>query len=312
MADALKEAPLTKEPVVGAQPKTNEEIYLALEFDPNKKYMFELAGENAEREMPVVDARTNRVIPQRKFKPFQNIVLSSQIVWNKQRRNIRYYDGCESIFVDEQPKDKEQIDQLIKQTKKHNFNDGKFGVFGYEKMLLLYLNICSWNIDSPFRTKSADGLFKNVNAEKVATIEASRLDLTEQALKLAKEASDVKMRIHASYLGVPTMDWDSGNELTEKEIRTEYRKEALANPDNFIKSYTDKSLEVKYFVSKALEQGLISNQANPNKVAWSKSGTVICDISGLKSNEAIVEKLVEFSQLAEGEEFVIQLKSIYK
>lgn len=298
-------------------PLTNETKYqkekdaLAQEFSPNKKYMFQLAEENLQRELPVLNMRTNRPVPHQKFKPFQNIVLTSQIVWEGQRRGIRYYDGCTTIFIDEQPKDKETVDQLIKQTQRRNFLDGKFGCHGDERMLLLYLNICSWNAESTFRTRSANAIFVPVNVEKKATAESDRLDKTEEALKLAKEASEMKMKIHASYIGIPVVDYDSGNELTEKEIRAEYRKEALNNPIQFIKDYGDKSLEAKFYIEEALKQKLISTSFNPNKATWGKNNTVICDISGLRTPEAITEKLLEFSQLEDGAEFAIQLKSLF-
>ncbi len=300
-----------------AQPKilpTKEELALSQEFDISKKYMFELATPNVERELPVFDMGLKRNVPHKKFKPRQNIILTSQIVWNNQRRVIRYYDGCTSIFVDEQPKEKETIDQLIAQTNrdKYNFIEGKFGCYGDERMLLLYLNICSWNAESEFRTRTADAIFIPSNKDKQATLESKRIDEQEEALKLAREATLTKMLIHANYLGIPVSDFDSGNELTEKEIRTEYRKKALSDSKNFIESYGNKSIETKYYIDKALLSGVISNKNNPNKAAWSKSGTEICDVSGLRSNEAISEKLLEFSQLGdEGAEFSIQLKALY-
>src|SRR4051812_24905650 len=121
-----------------------ETAYLAMTFEPVKKYMFQLASSNIEREMPVieVDGQKSRAIPTDKYKPYQNIVLTSQIIWKGQRRILRYYDGCTSIFADEQPKDKEEIDQFIKVTQARFFTKGKFGAYGDEKMLLMYLNIC--------------------------------------------------------------------------------------------------------------------------------------------------------------------------
>jgi hypothetical protein len=290
-----------------------ERLALEQEFDINKKYVFQLAIENLERELPVIGMVGQKAAaePHKKFKPYQNIVLTSQIVWKGQRRMLRYYDGCESIFVDEQPKDKELIDQLIKQTQPRAFLEGKFGCHGDQKQFLLYMTICSWNAESPFRTRSADAIFVPVDQAKRATNESLKLDQTERALQLAKDASVTKMMIHASYLGIALVDYDSDNELSEDEIRAFYRKEALRNSANFIESYGNKAIEIKYYIGKALQQGLISNKLNPNKVAWASSGNVICDISGLKSNEAIGEKIFEFSQLAEGEEFVIQLKALY-
>lgn len=290
--------------------KSNEHLVLSQEFDPLKKYMFELAVELPERENPVIDMRSKRAVPHKKFQPFRNLVLTSQIVWKGSRRMVRYYDGCTSIFTDKQPKDKEVIDQLIKQSTKREFLDGKFGVYGDDKMLLLYLNICSWNVESPFRTRTADGIFRSVNGDKIATIEADKLDQTEKALELAKGVSKTKMFIHAAFLGIPVVDWDSGNDLTEKEIRTAYRREALRNSDKFIESYGNKSIETQYFIDKALREGIISNKFNPNKATWSTSNREICDISGLKSNEAISQRLFEFSQTEEGAEFGIQLKAI--
>lgn len=287
-----------------------EHIALLQEFDPFKKYMFELVSKNPERDIPVIDMRSQRPVPHKNFKPYQNIVFTSQIVWKGQRRMIRYYDGCNSIFSDKQPKDKETIDQLIKESKPRAFLEGKFGTFGEDRWLLIYLNICSWNAESEFRTRTADSIFVAVNKDKAATAESNRIDQTEKALLLAKEASITKMMIHSNFLGIPTTDWDSGNELTENEIRSEYRKEALRNSVNFIESYGNKNIELKYFIDKALAKGVISNKFNPNKATWGSSNTVICDISGLKSQESIAQRLFEFSQSEEGAEFLIQLKAV--
>lgn len=289
-----------------------EAAYLAMEFDPQKKYMFELAVQNMEREMPVieVEGQKSRIIKTDKYKPYQNIVLTSQVIWKGQRRICRYYDGCTSIFADEQPKDKEEIDQYIKITQPRAFLKGKFGVYGDEKMLLLYLMICSWNEESPFRTRSANVIFKASDTVKIASAESAKLDETERALQLAKDASRIKMIIHSAFLGIETEDFDSGNPLTDKEIRTKYRRRALEDSAYFIESYGNKAIEVKYYINQALLKGLITNKFNPNKATW-QNGKEICDISGLKSNDAIGEKIFEFSQLEDGQEFTIQLKALF-
>lgn len=308
MADALTQvAPLSDEAI--KFPK--EYAALNQKFDANKKYQFQLAAESPVRDHPVMDMRSRRPIKHEKFKPYQNIILSSQIVWKGERRNIRYYDGCTSIFVEEQPKETETIEQLRNQTAKRFFEKGKFTCYGYEKQLLLYLMICSWNAESEFRTRTADAIFLLVNKDKEASIEEAKLDEQEKALALAKEATGTKMKIHAAFLGIPTEDWDTGNELSEKEIRTAYRREALENPTSFINSYGNKGIELKYYIDKALSTQVISNKENPNKATWSKSKKEICDISGLRSQEAIADKLLEFASLDDGAEFAIQLKALY-
>lgn len=316
MANALKNAPskLEKEfiEVDGEKVVEGSREYqvLSQKYDTEKKYIFELAVENQARSRPIINMRSRRPAPVERFKPYQNIVMTSQIVWNGSRRMIRYYDGCDTIFVDKQPKEREAIEQYIKQTTQRFFEKGKFGCEGYEKMLLLYLTICSWNAESPFRTKTANSIFIAVNADKRATVESAKLDETETALQLAKDATLTKMLIHANYLGIPTVDYDSGNEMLEKEIRTEYRKYALRNSANFIETYGNKSIETKYFIDKALGRGLINNKFNPNKATWASSNSEVCDISGLRSPESIAQKIFEFSQSEAGEEFLIQLKAV--
>lgn len=315
MANAqVLDAPLKKDfiEVDGLKVVKDSKEHRALmqEFDPNKRYVYQLAAENMSTEKPVIDAKTQKALPHKKFKPYQNLIMTSQIVWNNGRIGIRYYDGCESIFVSQQPKEKDVIDQLIQSTRRRAFLEGKLVVEGYEKMLLLFLSICSWNTDSQFKTTTSTAIFTPQNSDKVATSESEKLDKIEQAMMLAKEAPLKKMLIHSNYLGIPSTDYDSGNELTEREIRIEYRKAASKNPVSFIESYGNKTLEIKYYIEQALISGLINNKLNPNKAVWGKNNTIICDISGLKTNDAISQKLFEFSQTEEGEEFLVQLKAI--
>lgn len=324
MAQALESqvAPSRKERAAEVK-QSKEEIALSQVFDTEKKYMFELAVKNPERDLPVINMRTNRPITHVDFKPYQNIVLSSQVVWNGRgilssniwtgRRMLRYYDGCESIFQDEQPKDKETIEQLIKQTdtSKYAFREGKFGVYGDERMFLLYAFICSWNGKSQFRTRTAQAIFIPSDKEEIAESEAETLDMIEEALKYAREATENKMQIHAHFLGIPTTDWDSGNELSSREIRTAYRKRAREDAKYFIDTFGNRAIETKYYIDKALLEGVIDYRSNPNEAIWKQSGAKICDISGLRSHEAVSDKLFEVSQTEDGSEFQIQLKALY-
>lgn len=316
MADANNKTPLAPEKKETPNKEERyklERTYLEEDYDVKKKYMFELATENLERDLPVIGMVGQKAKPEphRRFKPYQNLVLTSQVIWKGQRRVLRYYDGCTSIFADEQTKDKDEISEFRAQTKPRHFNDGKFGCFGDEKMLLLYLNICSWNGNSPFRTRSADAIFVSVDNAKIATAESLKLDETEKALEYAKNASEKKMMIHAAYLEIPLIDYDSGNPFDEHEVRAKYRKHALRDSTGFLSSYGDEKIEIKYYINEALKGGLITNKVNQNKATW-KNENIICDISGLKSTEGISDKLFEFSQTEDGEEFLIQLKALFK
>lgn len=311
MANASPAEAPVKEKGAKTEKWTREKEFLEQEFDPTKKYMFELADQIPERQHPVIDAHLHRPIPHKPFIPYRNLVFTSLIVWKGQRRAIRYYDGCDSIFIDEQPKEKETIDQFIKQTRRREFVDGKFGCYGDERQLLLFLLASSFNGQSEFRTRSADVVYIPSDATKKATAESLKLDMIEQALDLAKNAPYAKILIHSDYLGIPLEDYDSGNALTEKEVRTAYRLQASRDAKGFIDSYGNKALETKYFIKKALSTGLIDTSSNPNKAKWKSSGREICDISGLKSFAALLDRIFEFSQLEEGEEFKVQLTALY-
>ena len=100
------------------------------------------------------------------------------------------------------------------------------------------------------------------------------------------------------------------NELSEKAIRAAYRKKALDSPVEFVDSFNDKTLDIKYYIGKAMQDGLINYNKVPNSACW-KSGSVICDVSGIKSSDGVSNRLLEYSQTADGEEFLIQLKSLY-
>src|ERR1700742_453685 len=108
MANAKKSLAPSEEIDVLGNPEDQypaETAALKQKFDPKKKYMFELATENDPRELPIMVVQNNKatVDPHRRFKPYLNIVFTSQVVWKGERRNLRYYDGCTSIFQDEQP-----------------------------------------------------------------------------------------------------------------------------------------------------------------------------------------------------------------
>jgi hypothetical protein len=179
-------------------------------------------------------------------------------------------------------------------------------------MLKKYLDMASYNENSPYRIPNIRAKYRMVDIEKIGEMENEKLDALETALRYAKENSYQKMVIHASYLGISAIDLQTQTKLSEKSLRSLYRKVASEDPNKFIESYTDRSIEIKYWVEKSLENGTISTSIIPNMACWGSQGTPICDISGIRTPTGVTDKLVEFSQLAEGEEFALQLQALYK
>ena len=266
----------------------------------------------------VFDAITGKPIDTAEYKPYQNILLESAIIWDgsdgrpKGRRQIRYYDGCESIFVDEQPKDKETITAFQSATRQIHLQYGYVKVYGYETMLKYYMDICSYNANSPYRVPNAEAIFESVLTEKINEEIENQLDVLDEAMALAKSASDDKMIIHAKYLGVSFYDDISGNELPLKFVRINYRKNAQLNPKNFVETYNDTTIENKYLISTAIENGVINTTLVNGKALWGNGSGEICEIGSFTSNEGITQKILEYSQLKVGENFISQLKAVLK
>jgi hypothetical protein len=290
--------------------------------DINTKFMYVLHQKNEKRGKIYDEAGNPRGEPE--YKPRRNLLLRSSILWpggidpfsGKQRAKgkhiIRYYDGCTTLFIDDQPKDKETIDQLVSNTREMVFQNGYLSVYGYETLLKNYMDWCSYNVDSPYRVPTVEIIFMLLDSEKSAKMEAEQLELVEQAMELSKKATEKKMLVHAKYLGIPFEDMKSGNQLSPSAIRTAYRKYAMDNPSGFIYSYNDKSIQTATYIQTALETGVISTTLFPNKAVWSDSKAEICDISGIKSQDGIINRLIEFSQTQEGGSFDDQLRALYK
>lgn len=289
--------------------------------DINTRYAYVLAQENEVRGK-VFDENGNKR-DEVKYKPYLNLLTRSSIVWPggddpfsgkpraKGRHQIRYYDGCTTLFADDQPKEKDTIDQLLSASRQLTFDYGYLFVYGYDTLLKLYMDWCSYNDESPYRIPNFKAIFKSVNTEKESLKEAALLELEDEARELAKNAPVKKMRIHAKYLGVPDTDQITMQPLTDTAIRVEYRKAAKENPTLFKKSYNDKTIEINTWVMEALNTGQISTDLIPNSAVWAKGGTVICGTDGLKDRVLIAEKIVEFTQTEDGSDTLVQLKALY-
>lgn len=296
-------------------------------MDAPKKRVYVLAQKNTRRGR-VFDENGNPR-GEAEYKPRQNLLFRSSIRWDGSdlvadpksgkrisgqpigKRTLRYYDGCTTIFADEQPTDRETLQGYMDTTRERLFANGYLEVYDYEDMLIKYLDMCSYNGESPFRIPAIPAIFLPLDSEKQAQADSEILDDLEEALGYAKKADFKKMKIHSQFLGISELDLKTGNALSEKALRTEYRKKAKENPSRFIETFNDKSIQVSSWITDALKIGEISTTLIPNKAVWAKKGAVICDMSGIKSEEGVLNKLIEFSNLPEGEEFMTQLRALY-
>lgn len=289
----------------------------------NRKYVYVLTQKNEQRGRVFTEEGTP--IKDQEYPPRRNLLLRSSIIWpggndpfteGKVRKQgkylINFYDGCSTLFVDDQPKEKETLEQLKNSTRKLFFINGYLDIYGYDTMLKAYVDMASWNGESPFRIETAPAVYQMLDIEKSLLEEGDKLDRMEEALGYAKTAKEKQMRIHAKFLNIADVDLKTSFPLSEKALRAEYRKEAMRDHENFIKTFNDKTIQVKSWIEKGLETDEINLTIIPNKAVWKRKGSEICDLSGIKSKEGVLNKLIEFSQTSEGAEFLEQLKNVFE
>ena len=97
--------------------KEAEKIPVEVLPDTNTRYAYVLAQKN-ERRGKVYDENGNPRM-EREYKPYLNVLFKSAIIWpggkdpfsGKERaagkHGIQYYDGCTTLFIDDQPREKE-------------------------------------------------------------------------------------------------------------------------------------------------------------------------------------------------------------
>src|SRR5690349_15491180 len=108
-----------------AEVKEKQLKEIDVETDVTLRYTYVLAVKNEARGR-VYDENGNKR-PDPEFPSRRNVLLRSSIVWPANtkdpfnpekprqagRHMLRYYDGCTTLFADDQPKEKETVDQLI-------------------------------------------------------------------------------------------------------------------------------------------------------------------------------------------------------
>lgn len=270
----------------------------------------------------VYDADGNP-IKEPEYQKRKNLLLRSSMNWpggidpftGKERRKgrylIRYYDGCTTLFIDDQPKDPTIIEPLVAGTKELFFNYGYLSIDEYDTMLKTYCDWASWNEGSPYRNNRVNAIFKLLDTEELRREEAANMDKVEEALLLAKKATVKHMRVHARYLEISDIDPQTMRALSDDAIRTEYRKAAMHNSADFIKSYNDKSIHLKHWINLAMASGDLSSTLIPNRVVWSKIGVEVCDTTGLMTNDGILNRLIELAKTEAGTEFRERLETLY-
>ena len=248
------------------------------------------------------------------YPPYKRFPNTDVIVWEDGTRAIRWLPGFQSIFVDEQEAGNRVIPDNVLNNPNNRFEiiDGDIKVRPHEKTKIAFLDICNRNADSEHRTGTIAPLFRRYSEEGKVDELSLKQDKQKEALSKAYEAEEEQIAFHARYLGIPLLDAATSATRTLKAVKADYVQKAIENPDEFLKTFDDEDLKVKYYISKAIEESKISLKLIPGKAAWTETKAEICEIPNVTDEVVLINEIFSFSQKPTSEGFLKKLKEINK
>ncbi len=220
-------------------------------------------------------------------------------------REIRYLEGVNTIWVDEQEK---LSDNKKKQRPELRFVWGKMRVPAQKTALIHFLNVTNMNKANPHRLPESRAIFKLVDDEAIEQANYKKFESEMNATELAKTAPYDIMLPHAKFLGINVKDKE-GNFVSEIALRPLYYNIANKMADTFIKTYNNPSVLSKFIIDRAVERNIINLTHVKGQAVWSETKTFICQIPDGKKP---AEFLAEFCLTEKGRDFYVEIKSMVK
>lgn len=184
---------------------------------------------------------------------------------------IRVLEGVETIWQ----KDQKDVDKdyINKNRRYLLFQKGVALVPEYDKQVIEFMNLSNANVDNPNKTIPRRTMFYKWNPEKQAEEQLKKDEQELNAIFMARDADEMKMRKHASFLNISMAD-TLGEPLTTKGIRAAYIRYAKANPDIFMESINSKEVEITYLVKRGLIDGKIDAGRGNGNIYWAEGGLI--------------------------------------
>lgn len=220
-------------------------------------------------------------------------------------REIRYLEGVNTIWVDEQEK---LSDAKKRQRPEIRFVWGRLRVPAQKTALIHFLEVTNMNKGNKHRLPESRGIFKLIDEEAIEQANYKKFESEMNATELAKSAPYDIMLPHAKYLGINIKDKE-GNFISEIALRPLYYNMANKMADLFLKTYNNPTVLSKFIVDRAVEKNLVNLTHIKGQAVWSETKTFICQIPDGKKP---AEFLAEYCLTEKGRDFYIELKSMVK
>lgn len=220
-------------------------------------------------------------------------------------REIRYLEGVNTIWVDEQ----EKLSDFKKNQKPEiRFVWGRLRVPAQKTALIHFLSVTNMNKGNKHRLPDSRAIFKLIDEEAIEQANFKKFENEMNATELAKTAPYDIMLPHAKFLGINVKDKE-GNFVSEIALRPLYYNIANKMADTFIKTYNNPSVLSKFIVDRAVERNIINLTHVKGQAVWSETKTFICQIPDGKKP---AEFLAEFCLTEKGRDFYVEIKSMVK
>lgn len=194
--------------------------------------IFRLINEN-----PIIRGRDD--IP--KYPPYIRLKNTDVIVWKdektgeKYERAIRFLNGHESIFVDEQEKNGRVIPPQMLKSDKNEFLilNGEMRFRPTERAKIQFARVRNANADSEHRTGRIAAIYKEYN-EKAETVERKEFqNMVKEAMDKAYNTDISDIMQYASLLNISINGADGGSREADA-IKSDFIQRAIDQPKQFL------------------------------------------------------------------------------
>jgi hypothetical protein len=222
----------------------------------------------------------------------------------QKERSIRYLEGVNTIFVDEQ-KDIPAA-RLTQGRPKILFEAGTLRVPAIKKTFIEFMTKNEMNDGVTNRLSERPPVYTVINNDKR---DEDKIKLQEDrmaAMELAFKADTSELIPHAKYLGV-AFENEYGLEKALNSIRMDYVDKADKDPSQFLKTYNNPIVKAKYYVDLAINRGLLTTGLIKGQAHWGATKGLI---TSLPIEQDPSEYLANYCFKDEGKAFYERLKEL--
>jgi hypothetical protein len=238
--------------------------------------------------------------------PENYFVRNTDVIFDEEtetERNIRYLEGVNTIFEDEQ---EHLADSKKKSMPEIRFVQGILRVPANKTSLVKFMLSSNMYNKKKKRMEHVLPIYTLINFEEQEEQAINRAELRMTAMKLAMDAPVEIMYPHAQFLGVRFKN-QYGEDRGDKAIRVDYLGFAETDPDTFSNTYNNPIVRVEYLIRKAIGINMIDLSINKGQAIWGDTKKFIAQIP---DKAEPIRFLSEFCLTDKGKDLYNQLKSM--